>query len=72
EILRLTQAQLAPERVGRLLGLSPPPLLFEAFRAYGLFTKLNLQELVHWLLLPSRYVDEVRRFNRSDAISAGA
>src|SRR5215470_16395817 len=68
EILRLAQAQLAPERVRRLLGLTPPPLLFEVFRAYGLFTRLNLHELVHWLLLPSQYIDEVRSFNRSDAI----
>ncbi|HKQ75051.1 MAG TPA: oxygenase MpaB family protein [Blastocatellia bacterium] len=72
EILRLTQAQLAPERVRRLLGLSRTPLLFEAFRAYGLFTRLNLQELVHWLLLPSQYVDEVRKFDRSSAIPSGA
>jgi hypothetical protein len=64
EILRLTQAQLAPERVRRLLGLTRPPLLFEAFRVYGLFTRLNLQEVVHWLLLPPGRVDEVRRFNR--------
>lgn len=71
EILRLTQAELAPERVRRLLGLTSPPLLFEAFRAYGLFTRLNLQELVHWLLLPSRYADEIRKFDRSGAISAG-
>jgi uncharacterized protein (DUF2236 family) len=65
EILRLTQAQLAPERVRRLLGLTRPPLLFEAFRVYGLFTRLNLQEMVHWLLLPPGRADEVRRFNRS-------
>ncbi|MGH9934639.1 MAG: oxygenase MpaB family protein, partial [Blastocatellia bacterium] len=71
EILRLTQAELAPEHVRRLLGLTSPPLLFEAFRAYGLFTRLNMQELVHWLLLPPQYVDEVRRFDRSDALSAG-
>jgi uncharacterized protein (DUF2236 family) len=64
EILRLTQAQLAPERVRRLLSLRRPPLLFEAFRAYGVFTRLNLQEIVHWLLLPPGHVDEVRRFNR--------
>jgi hypothetical protein len=68
EILRLTQARLAPERVRRLLGLTEPPLLFEAFRVYGLFTRLNLQELVHWLLLPARYMDEIRSFNRSEGI----
>jgi uncharacterized protein (DUF2236 family) len=64
EILRMTQAQLAPERVRRLLGLARPPLLFEAFRAYGLFTRLKLQELVHRLLLPPGHMEEVRRFNR--------
>jgi uncharacterized protein (DUF2236 family) len=64
EILRMTQAQLAPERVRSLLGLARPPLLFEAFRAYGLFTRLKLQELVHRLLLPPGHVEEVRRFNR--------
>jgi uncharacterized protein (DUF2236 family) len=64
EILRMTQAQLAPERVRSLLGLARPPLLFEAFRAYGLFTRLKLQELVHRLLLPSGHMEEVRRFNR--------
>lgn len=71
EILRLTQSQLAPERVRRLLGLTQPPLLFEAFRTYGFFTKLNLNELVHWLLLPSEYIDEVRKFNRAGT-STGA
>jgi uncharacterized protein (DUF2236 family) len=64
EILRLTQAQLAPERVRRLLGLTRPPLLVEAFRAYGLFTRLNMQNLVHWLLLPRERMNEVRGFNR--------
>jgi uncharacterized protein (DUF2236 family) len=64
EILRMTQAQLAPDRVRRLLGLIRPPLLFEAFRAYGLFTRLNLQEIVHWMLLPPDHVGEVKRFNR--------
>jgi len=64
EILRLTQAELAPERVRRLLGLERPPLLFEAFRAYGLFARLNLQDLVHRLLLPPGHLDEVRGFNR--------
>lgn len=72
EILRLTQAELAPERVRRLLGLTPPPLLFEAFRVYGLLTRLNLQELVHRLLLPSRYLGEFRKFDRPDALSASA
>jgi uncharacterized protein (DUF2236 family) len=72
EVLRLTQAQLAPEPVRRLLGLARPPLLFEAFRAYGLFTKLNLRDLVHWALLPSQYIDEVRKFDRAGAVSAGA
>jgi hypothetical protein len=47
-----------------LLGLRRPPLLFEAFRIYGLFARLDLQEMAHWLLLPPRHVDEVRRFNR--------
>jgi hypothetical protein len=50
--------------VRRLLGLRRPPLLFEAFRIYGLFARLELQEMVHWLLLPPDQVDEVRRFNR--------
>jgi uncharacterized protein (DUF2236 family) len=71
EVLRLTQAQLAPARVRRLLGISSPPLLSEAFRVYGLCKKLNLQELVHWLLLPSQYVDEVRKFDRADAVPTG-
>ena len=64
EILRMTQAELAPERVRRLLGFTRPPLLSGAFRVYGLFMRLNLQELVHWLLLPPDHVDEVRKFNR--------
>jgi hypothetical protein len=64
EILRMTQAELTPVLVRRLLGIARPPLLFEAFRIYGLFTRLNLQELVHWLLLPPGRLDEVRSFNR--------
>ncbi|MGH9836106.1 MAG: oxygenase MpaB family protein [Blastocatellia bacterium] len=70
ELLRQTQSLLAPDEVRRLLRLTPPPLLFEAFRVYGLFTSLNLQSLVQWLLLPSRYVDEVRQFDREDAVGA--
>lgn len=70
ELLRQTQSLIAPEEVRRLLRLTPPPLLFEVFRVYGLFTSLNLQSLVQWLLLPSRYVDEVRRFDRQDAVGA--
>jgi hypothetical protein len=72
ELLRQTQAALAPERVRRLLRLASPPLLFEAFRVYGLFTRLSVQPLVQRLLLPPRYVDEVRRFDRQDAITVGA
>src|SRR5262245_38362160 len=41
EILRMTQAQLAPEQVRLLLGLDRLPLLFEAFRVYGHFTRMN-------------------------------
>jgi uncharacterized protein (DUF2236 family) len=69
EVLRLTQAQLAPARVRRLLGFHSPPLLSEACRVYGLCKKLNMQELVHWLLLPSCYVDEVKKFDRASAVS---
>jgi uncharacterized protein (DUF2236 family) len=72
EVLRLTQAQLTPEPVRRLLGLARPPLLFEAFRAYGLFTRLNLQEVVRWALLPSRYIDEIRKFDRPGAVPTGS
>jgi hypothetical protein len=65
-LLRQTQALIVPERIRGLLQLVEPPLLFEAFRTYGLFKGLNLQPLVQRLLIPPRYLDKVRKFDRQD------
>ena len=64
ELLLEVQALLVPEEVRRLLKLSPNFLIPGLIRAYGIVQQCNLQSVVHSLLIPPRYWDEVREFDR--------
>src|SRR5262249_24900942 len=61
QILLQVQALLVPERVRHLLRIRPfPPFAF-AVRTYGFLRVRELRSLIHWLLLPSDHLDEVKR-----------
>jgi uncharacterized protein (DUF2236 family) len=63
-LLLQVQGLLVPERVGRLLKLSPNALLHQLVRTYGIVERCNLQSVVHTLLIPPRYWQDVRKFDR--------
>ena len=69
ELLLEVQAMLVPERVRRLLRLSPRPLLSHALWAYRFFDRLRLRWLVQQLLLPGRYLEDVRELDRPIVIA---
>ena len=64
-LLLQVQALLVPERVGQLLKLSPNALLHQLVRTYGIVERCNLQSVVHTLLIPPRYWQDVRKFDRA-------
>lgn len=65
ELLLQVQALLVPDKVRRLLNLSPDKLLLpNLIRAYGIVDQFNLQSVIHSLLIPPRYWAEVRKFDR--------
>ena len=61
----LLQALLVPEHVRRLLRLKANIIVSGLVNTYGLVSSLGLQSLVHGLLIPPRYWDDVRMFDRS-------
>jgi uncharacterized protein (DUF2236 family) len=64
QILLQVQAQLAPERVRRLLRLRPAPLLSTLAGGYAHLDALGLRPLVRRLLIQPRYRDEADRLDR--------
>jgi hypothetical protein len=64
-LLLEVQALLAPSEVRRLLRLNSNPLISGMAQAYGLIDSVNLQSLVHTLLIPPRYWSDVRQFDRT-------
>jgi len=66
-LLLQVQALLVPDEVRRLLHLSPNNLFSGLVSAYGIVELCNLQSVVHGLLIPPQYWDEVRRFDRMAA-----
>ena len=66
-LLLQVQALLVPAEVRRLLHLSPNNLFSGFVSAYGIVELCNLQSVVHGLLIPPQYWDEVRRFDRMAA-----
>jgi hypothetical protein len=63
-LLLQVQALLVPAEVRRLLRLDPNILIASAVQTYGLVTALNLQSIVHSLLIPPRYWAQLRQFDR--------
>ena len=64
-LLLQVQALLVPQHVRRLLQLTPNPVISGAVQTYGLVTMLNLQSIVHGLLIPPRYWSQLRQFDRT-------
>ena len=64
ELLRLVQAQLVPRHVGRLLGLRSSLLLSNSLWMYRVFEQLQLKPVVQKALLPPRYLEDIREFER--------
>jgi hypothetical protein len=64
ELLLQVQALLVPDKVGRLLHLSPNKLLSRLVGTYRIVEWCDLQSVVHSLLIPPRYWAEVRKFDR--------
>jgi hypothetical protein len=65
-LLLEVQALLVPDEVRRLLHLNSNKLIAGLVQTYGIVRSLNLQSLVHGLLIPPRYWSDVRRFDRGD------
>lgn len=63
-LLLQVQAVLAPDEVRRLLRMSPNKLMLRLVQTYGLISPLNLQTVVHTLLVPPQYWAELRGFER--------
>jgi hypothetical protein len=63
-LLLEVQALLAPREVRRLLRLNSNPLISGLAKGYGLIDSVNLQSLVHTLLIPPRYWIDVQSFDR--------
>jgi len=63
-LLLQVQALLVPAEVRRLLRLNPNSLISGAVQTYGLVAALNLQSIVHSLLIPPRYWAQLRDFDR--------
>ncbi|HEY8228729.1 MAG TPA: oxygenase MpaB family protein [Pyrinomonadaceae bacterium] len=64
-LLLQVQALLVPAEVRRMLQLSSNSLISTLVETYGLVTSLNLQSIVHSLLIPPRYWTELRQFDRA-------
>jgi uncharacterized protein (DUF2236 family) len=65
-ILLQVQAQLAPERVRRLLRLKPAPLLSALVGGYACVDVLGLRPLVRRLLIQPRYLNEANGLDRRE------
>lgn len=63
-LLLQVQALLVPDEVRRMLHLSSNKLISSLVQTYGVIGN-DLQPLIHSLLIPPRYWDEVRKFDRS-------
>jgi len=63
-LLLQVQAVLAPDEVQRLLRLRQNKLMLKLVQTYGFISPLNLQTVVHGLLIPPQYWAEIRGFER--------
>lgn len=65
EILIRAQALLVPDRVRRLLRFDSSNLLSYLLPAYTIVDWLDLQSLVHYLLIQPEYLEQVQKFERN-------
>lgn len=65
QLLLEVQAVLVPDEVRRMLHFNSSKLLSGVAQTYGMIGGDSLRSLVHSLLIPPRYWDEVRRFDRT-------
>ena len=63
-LLLQVQALLVPNHVRHMLRLKPQPLLSSSLWMYRLLDRLHQTSIIQQLLLPERYLDEVRRLDR--------
>ncbi len=66
-LLLQTQSVLVPDYVRQLLKLSPTPWLRHGIPLYRLLVRVGLRSLIRGVLLPTRYVPEVRRLDQLTA-----
>jgi uncharacterized protein (DUF2236 family) len=69
QLLLEVQAVLVPEHVRRLLRLDPLGLLAPVAQVYGMLDILRLHNLVHLVLIPPQYWEDIRRFDRRQTAS---
>jgi uncharacterized protein (DUF2236 family) len=63
-LLVRAQAQLVPEPVRRLLKMKPTPVFASVVWMYRLLNRLQLKPLIQRVLLPARYLEDIRQFER--------
>ena len=63
-LLLQVQALLVPAKVRRLLRLNPNPMFAYLVGTYGIVETFNLQSVVHTLLIPPQYWEEMKKFHR--------
>lgn len=64
QLLVRAQAQLVPEPVRRLLKMTPTPVFASVVWMYRLLNRLQLKPLLQRVLLPARYLEDIRQFER--------
>jgi hypothetical protein len=65
QLLLEVQAVLVPEEVRRMLRLNSNPLMPGLAQTYGIIGRRYVRSMVHTLLIPPRFWEEVRSFARS-------
>lgn len=66
ELLLRVQAEVVPEAVGRRLKLERQPVFTDLFTGYRLMRGRRVTPLIERMLIPSQYLEEVRKFDWSD------
>ncbi|HSE31882.1 MAG TPA: oxygenase MpaB family protein [Pyrinomonadaceae bacterium] len=70
-LLLQVQALLVPDQVRRMLRLKSNDFIAGLVQTYGVVTALNLQSVVHTLLIPPRYWAQLKQFDKIGARSVG-
>ena len=69
DLLRQIQAMMVPEHVRGLLGLKSAEWLRPFVRVYPLLVRAGLRSVIQTLLMPARYLTDVRRLDRRVSLS---